>query len=261
MNPTRKVLLILCDGMRPDSLAACGNPYVDRFRAQSAATLSARTVMPSVTLPCHMSLFLSVDPERHGILTNTYVPQVRPIDGLVDHLYRYGKRCAMFYTWEPLRDLTRPGSLCRSVFADQRDPGPMEATEAILAPALSALTEEGPDFVFLYLGAPDELGHDEGWMSPGYLRAVSHAWDCIRQVMERLPSCYTVFVTADHGGHGRSHGEDGPEDMTIPLMIRGEGFAPGSDLPGDVSIKDLTPTIAALLGVPANRDWEGRCLV
>lgn len=261
MESTRKVLLILCDGMRSDSLAACGNPYISEFSGQSASTLSARTVLPSVTLPCHMSLFHSVDPDRHGILTNTYVPQVRPIDGLADHLYRYGKRCAMFYTWEPLRDLTRPGCLCRSVFVDQKDLGPIPATEEILAPAVSVLTADGPDFVFLYLGAPDELGHDEGWMSPGYLRAVSHAWDCVRRVMERLPSCYTVFVTADHGGHGRSHGEDCPEDMTIPLMIRGEGFAPGSDLPGEVSIKDLAPTIAALLGVPANREWEGRCLV
>ena len=260
MEANRKVLLILCDGMRPDSLAACQNPYVDHFRAQSAATLSARTVMPSVTLPCHMSLFHSVDPARHGILTNTYVPQVRPIDGLVDHLYRYGKRCAMFYTWEPLRDLTRPGHLCRSVFASEKELGPVPATEEILAPALSVLRSDGPDFAFLYLGAPDELGHDEGWMSPGYLQAVSHAWDCIRRVTEALPPCYTVLVTADHGGHGRNHGDDCPEDMTIPLMIRGEGFAPGSALPGDVSIKDLAPTIAALLGVPANRDWEGRCL-
>ena len=257
----KKVLLILCDGMRPDSLAACGHPYIPELLRQSASTLSARTVFPSVTLPCHMSLFHSVDPDRHGILTNTYVPQVRPIAGLADHLSRCEKRCAMFYTWEPLRDLTRPGALCRSVFADQKALGPIPATEEILAPALSALRSDDLDFVFLYLGAPDELGHDEGWMSPAYLAAVSHAWDCIRRVMEVLPPCCTVLVTADHGGHGRNHGDDCPEDMTIPLLIRGETFAPGSALPGDVSIKDLAPTIAALLGVPPCRDWEGRSLL
>ena len=259
MEPTRKALLILCDGMRSDSLDACGSPYVHEFCRESAVTLSARTVMPSVTLPCHMSLFHSVDPERHGILTNTYVPQARPIDGLVDHLYRYEKRCAMFYTWEPLRDLTRPGHLCRSIFADEKTLGPIPATEEILPPALSTLRSEGPDFVFLYLGAPDEVGHDRGWMSRDYLQTVAHAWDCIRRVMEALPSCYTVLVTADHGGHGRNHGEDCPEDMTIPLMIRGEGIVPGPL--GDVSIKDVAPTVAALLGVPPCRDWEGRCLV
>ena len=70
----KKVLLILVDGMRPDSLAACGNPFVGEMLAHSRYTLTGQTVMPSVTLPCHMSLFHSVTPERHGILTNTYVP-------------------------------------------------------------------------------------------------------------------------------------------------------------------------------------------
>ena len=260
METKRKVLLILCDGMRPDSLAACGNPYISEFSGQSASTLSARTVLPSVTLPCHMSLFHSVDPDRHGILSNTYVPMARPIDGLMEQLFRYEKRCAMFYSWEQLRDLARPGILSLQVFACGKEMGPA-ATEYLLPHAISALTEDGPDFVFLYFGLPDEVGHDKGWMTPAYLEAVSSAWDGIRRVMESLPSCYTVFVTADHGGHGRDHGDDSPEDMTIPLMIRGEGFAPGSALPQDVSIKYIAPTITALLGVPANRDWEGRCLV
>lgn len=50
---------------------------------EGSYSLRARTVMPSVTLPCHMSLFHSVDPGRHGILTNTYVPQARPRGGAV----------------------------------------------------------------------------------------------------------------------------------------------------------------------------------
>ena len=75
-----RVLLILVDGMRPDSLT-------DIQKAQgiikkSLYTMEAQTVMPSVTLPCHMSLFHSVDPSRHGTTTNTYAPQVRPINGL-----------------------------------------------------------------------------------------------------------------------------------------------------------------------------------
>lgn len=58
-----KVLLALLDGMRPDSITNVPE---------------AQTVFPSVTLPCHISLFHSVDPDRHGITTNTYTPQVRP---------------------------------------------------------------------------------------------------------------------------------------------------------------------------------------
>ena len=65
-----KVVLVLVDGMRSEALLNCGHPYVPELIAQSAHALDARTVMPSVTLPCHMSLFHSVDPDRHGILSN-----------------------------------------------------------------------------------------------------------------------------------------------------------------------------------------------
>ena len=63
-----KVLLILADGMRPDALANL--PQVEEMKKKAAYTLKADTVFPSVTLPCHMSLFHSVPPMRHGTTTN-----------------------------------------------------------------------------------------------------------------------------------------------------------------------------------------------
>ena len=113
----RKVLLILADGFRPDALAACGHPFADRLLSLGSYCLNTLTVWPSVTLPCHMSLFHSVSPDRHGILTNTYVPQVRPVNGLCEQLKAAGKTSAFFYDWEELRDLSRPASLSYSFFA------------------------------------------------------------------------------------------------------------------------------------------------
>ena len=107
----KKVILISIDGMRPDGVQKCGNPFVEELKKISSYTFNARTVEPSVTLPCHMSLFHSVTPSRHGILTNTYVPQVRPINGLFERVSQSGGTCAFFYGWEPLRDVARPGSL------------------------------------------------------------------------------------------------------------------------------------------------------
>ena len=82
----RKVILVLIDGLRADAVRACGSEYAQKLLSQSSYTLEARTVTPSVTLPCHMSLFHSVDPSRHGTTTNTYAPQVRPISGLFEQL-------------------------------------------------------------------------------------------------------------------------------------------------------------------------------
>ena len=103
-----KVLLILVDGMRGDCLENCNS--AKEFMKKSSYTLNAQTVMPSATLPCHMSLFHSVDPVRHGTATNIYAPQVRPIKGLCEMISAAGKRNAFFYNWEQLRDLSRPSA-------------------------------------------------------------------------------------------------------------------------------------------------------
>ena len=81
---SEKVVLVLVDGMRPDAMMGCGNEFAAKLIKESTYSLDAQTVMPSVTLPCHMSLFHGVDPDRHGITTNLYVPQVRPIKGMFD---------------------------------------------------------------------------------------------------------------------------------------------------------------------------------
>lgn len=253
-----KVVLILVDGMRPDAMMNCGNPFADRFVKASSHALNAGTVMPSVTLPCHMSLFLSVDPDRHGILTNTYVPQVRPIVGLIDQLDTFGKKCTFFNSWEELRDISRPGRLFRyslhNIYKEEH------VDDVLTDEAIEYIKAEEPDFLFLYLGETDEVGHHHGWMGENYLACVSNALRCIEKVYENLPEGYTLITTADHGGHGRRHGENIPEDMTIPIVLNGPQFEKDKAL-ADVTIKDLAPTIAKLLDVPAVPDWEGKALI
>ena len=255
-----KVLLILVDGMTPASLAASESPFYPELCRSSRYSLSVRTVMPSVTLPCHMSLFHSVSAERHGILTNTYVPQVRPVNGLCEVLAAAGKICAFFYNWEQLRDLSRPGSLRRSEFISWRHCS-YEASNRMLTDAVieTLKAKDTPDFIFLYLGWVDEAGHKYGWMTPEYLTAVRESLAGIARIVEILPDEYRLIVTADHGGHDRSHGTDAPEDMTIPLFFRHASLAPGQ-LPDGATILDIAPTIAAWLGVPADPDWEGKVL-
>ena len=184
--------------------------------------MDARTVFPPVTLPCHMSLFHSVDPGRHGITTNVYVPQVRPVPGLFERLAERGLRCAMYYNWAELRG------------------GEM-------------------DFAFLYLGWTDGAGHASGWESPAYLRAVRESCDMVGELVEALSGKYTIFLTSDHGGHDRTHGLDIPEDMTIPIFCLGPDFPAGREMPG-LTILDVAPTIARLLGAEIPREWEGRSL-
>ena len=89
--------------------------------------------------------------------------------------------------------------------------------------------------------------------------SVKESLDCIERVMNSVPEDYTIIITADHGGHDRSHGSDMPEDMTIPLFVY-DRASEGGEL-ADANIMDIAPTITALAGVSPDRDWEGRDLL
>lgn len=253
----KKVIMVLVDGMRPDSLAMCGNPFVEKLLAKSICTLSGTTVMPSVTLPCHMSLFHSVAPERHGILTNTYVPQVRPVKGLCETLRAGGKKCAMFYNWDELRDLSRPEGLAYSCFISGHVYSYKEANHRVTDECIRYIASDRPDFAFLYLGLTDAMGHDYGWMGKEYLESVNSSFSEIERLISTLDDEYVVIVTADHGGHGRSHGSDIPEDMTIPVIFYNKTLKESVNA-GEVNIIDIAPTITALLGVAPDAEWEGK---
>lgn len=253
-----RVILILVDGMRPDALTQ--NPSAQRLSDRSLFTYHGQTVFPSVTLPCHMSLFHSVDPDRHGTTTNTYMPQVRPVTGLFEELNRNGKKCAMFYDWEQLRDLGRPGTLAKSVFLSMGSYGEQQADDMLTDEAIRCLHKENMDFIFLYLGAPDVFGHDYGWMSENYMQGILNAWKNVDRVLETITQDDVVIVTADHGGHGRSHGLNIKEDMEIPLFMMGPGIEAGKQLE-DFNIKDIAPTILKLFGIAAPNEWEGKALV
>ena len=254
-----KVILISIDGMRSDGLLNCGNPYLKELTKKSSHTFDAQTVFPSITLPCHLSMFHSVPPERHGTLSNQYVVPVRPVSGLFEVIRSAGKETAMYYGWHPLRDICRSGSLTTAEYINAYC---FDHSDGVLTnKALDFIKLKSPDFVFLYMVETDEKGgHDNGWMTDIYLDYVSCAIDNVKKVIEEVGDEYTVIVTADHGGHDRIHGTDMPEDMTIPMFFCGKDFKQDEKL-CNVSILDIAPTIADVMGIPAPREWEGKSLV
>ena len=208
-----KVILISIDGMRPDGLKTCGNPYVKEMEKTCAYTYTARSMNPSVTFPCHFSMTHSVTPQRHGILSNTYVPQVRPVKGIFEKIDAVGGVSAMFYGWEPLRDIALPGALTYATYINAYA---KESSDTVLTDAaIRTIEEASPDFVFLYMVETDEKG-----------------------------------------GHDRSHGSEMAEDMTIPLFFYGKDFAPG-EIEKPLSLLNVAPTIAHLMGIEPEKEWEG----
>ena len=254
----KKVILVSIDGLRPDGLRACGHPFVKELEARCAYTYNEETVMPSVTLPCHYSMTHSVPPGRHGILTNTYVPQVRPVKGIFEKIAEAGGKSAFLYGWDPIHDCAPPESLKFAVHVNSFEE---ESSDTVLTDeAIRLIDRHHPDFVFLYMVETDDKGgHKHGWMSEEYFRYISVAIENVKRVMERFGEEYSFLITADHGGHDRSHGSDLPEDMTVPLFLSTPSVTPGP-ISGDVSILDVAPTIASLMGIAPDPEWEGKSL-
>lgn len=256
MKPT--VVLFSIDGMRPDGLLQANTPNIDRLIASGAYTMNARSVMPSVTLPCHTSMFRGVDVPRHGITTNIFTPLARPVPSLFDVAHDNGLVAGAFYNWGELRDLYSPSSLkVNYMVNDSHDD---EGDWHVALGASSFIASRSFDLIFVYLGCTDSAGHDFGWMSDPYIQAISEADRCIGHVLDALAKTdreTIVLVGTDHGGHDRHHGTEVPEDMTIPWIISGPGIAAG-EIKSEVRLYDTAPTMAALLGLPLPREWDGR---
>jgi predicted AlkP superfamily pyrophosphatase or phosphodiesterase len=252
------VIFILIDGLRPDAITAERCPRLAGLRARGAATMRASSVMPSITLPCHTSIFHSVPPTRHGITSNDWRPMARPLPGLFDIARAAGKRSVFFYNWEQLRDLGRPGSLELSFFrntAYQADGDQIIADEAA-----RTLTTVRPDLAFVYFGTVDTAGHVYGWMSDGYLGQLEQVDAALGTLLDALDADCTLLIQSDHGGHDRNHGTDLPEDLTIPWIAAGPGIRQGYEISAPVSLLDTSPTLVHLLGIAPHHEWEGRCV-
>jgi len=260
------VVLFVVDGLRPDGLQEADTPHMDGLIAGGAATWQAQSVTPSITLPCHASLFLAVPPARHGVVTNVWAAPQPPVPGLIEVVHQAGHPAhggtAVFYSWEPLRDLSVPGMLDFSYYHQLRDPEGERDLE-IGAVAAAFIAEHRPALAFVYLGAADEVGHRHGWMSEPYLRAVHKADRAIGLVLEilRVPGGLddtAIVVLADHGGHGFDHAAGTAEDVTIPWIASGPGVRRNHRIASAVSIVDTAPTIACLLGLAIPAEWSGR---
>lgn len=254
----RHVLVISIDGLRPDALMQAQAPVVKALIPRGAATLKARTTMPSKTLPSHTSMLTGVGPAKHGITWNDWKPQngIVKVPTMFELARKAGRSTAMFVGKEKFQHLQRPDSL--DVFSI-----PAEDAKTVSARAADYLVEHKPDLLFVHLADPDVTGHWRGWMSNAQLAAIARADAAVATLLAALDRAglredTAVIVTADHGGHLLTHGSNSPEDMTIPWIAVGSGVKQGHTISGAVTTYDTAATALQLLGVAIPAQFDGR---
>jgi arylsulfatase A-like enzyme len=253
----QRVLVISMDGVRPDALSAEATPHVWALAMQGAYTWTAQTEFPSYTLPAHASMLTGYEIKQHGVYWNDYIPSWGMVKTftLFSIAHDAGLWTGMLVGKMKLAHIAVEGSLDEFLYAD--------AGDAQMRDLALGRIEAGFDVLFVHFRSPDKAGHRGGWMSEGYLEAVRNVDGYIGEIVQVLTASATsrnalVIVTADHGGHGKGHGSDLPEDMTIPWMTWGPGVCGGCEISAPVRIEDTTATALWALGLPLPLDISGR---
>jgi predicted AlkP superfamily pyrophosphatase or phosphodiesterase len=244
-----RVVIISIDGLRADAVQQAPMPNVQALAQRGAYTFGAQTIFPPVTLPSHTSMLTGQPPEAHGVLWNDYEPARGTITAttIFESAHNAGLRTVMVAGKEKFKHFEVPGTLDAFVFATGGD-------KDVLAQA----AQQQFDLMFVHLPNPDFFGHSTGWMSETYLFQLTRTDERLGEFLNALPPDVAVILSADHGGLGLTHGQNIPEDMTIPWIVAGPGVKQNYAITGAVSTMDTAATALYLLGLEVPEEIVGK---
>jgi hypothetical protein len=171
---------------------------------------------------------------------------------------------AVFASWGRVARAVQPGG--GVVLTAGRDPsdeappfpgsGDYRPDQRTAALAIHYLVTHRPRFLWVALGDTDEWAHRHDYR--GYLDALRFADAFVGELAAHLDEMgtsgarTTLLVTTDHGRDGGFADHGGIDSATVWLMARGGPVGRGGVRPlaEDRHLRDVAPTIAALLGEP-----------
>lgn len=256
----QRVVIISIDGLRPDGLLRSNIPRISALINGGAASITAQTVFPSVTLPAHASMLSGRCVSQHGINWDDYEPEKGYLQGatIFSVAHDAGLRTIMVVAKEKLKTLADPKIVDTFKF--------ISGTDEEIAQAALKETVGGFGVLFLHLAFPDSFGHLDGWMSAAYLSVIGRDDTAVGILLDGLKEQNLlegtlIILTSDHGGHDQSHGSLLPADMTIPWIVYGPGVVAGSALDIPILTTDTAATGVWALGLKVPSDWAGRPVV
>src|SRR5687768_6734273 len=259
---TDHVVIVSVDGLRPDAIARFKAATIGRLANEGSFSLAATTINPSKTLPSHTSMLTGEGPEEHGISWNTNETHTHShvaIPTVFTLARERGLRTAAFFSKGKFNHLEVPGSLD---YTQAPNGNGRWSADRTVHDVERYLTIARPNLLFVHIAEPDNAGHVWGWMSGFYGRAVRKADAALARLVTAADRAYgaenyTIIITADHGGHGRTHGTTRAEDVRIPWIAWGRGVTSGFSISDSVRTMDTAGTALWLLGVDAPDGWSG----
>jgi predicted AlkP superfamily pyrophosphatase or phosphodiesterase len=260
-SPMPKLLCVVIDGLRAETLACAHVRCFDHLIRNGVIAQQVQPLQPDLTLPTLVSLFTSLPPEEHGVLTNSGASMISPQAVSLFSLLRYRNlNSSVFYSNDSLRLLFPTGSLHTGVFINSQ--GIRNVDRELAEQASRHLQKEKPDLCLLYLQGADIAGVHFGFLSEAYLESVEQADQSLGLLLEYLAVVglqqdYVIMVLGCHGASRPRIGEELPAVNRLPLIIAGPGIPQEVELEQPLSFWDLAPTMAKILGLAPHPDWRG----
>ncbi|HEX8834382.1 MAG TPA: alkaline phosphatase family protein [Abditibacteriaceae bacterium] len=255
---SQHVFIVSFDGGKPEVMRRSAMPTLFDMGATGATTWNAQTIFPSITLPSHTSMLTGVVMEKHKISWNDWQPArgVVTVPTIFKIARDNGYTTGLFAGKEKFRHLNLPGSVDDFQV-------PSYSAKVVAAAAAKFIIEKKPNLTFIHFADSDGAGHAHGWGSPEQVQAFvdeDAALKILRDAVDAagLSKKATFILTADHGGHDKTHGSNSPEDMTIPWITWGAGVKPKTEIAAAVNTCDTAATALWLLDLKVPEGWDGK---
>lgn len=254
-----KLLCVIVDGLRAETLACAHVPCFDALAREGVLCRHLRPVRPGLTLPTLVSLLTSLPPEEHGVLANSGAAAVSPHALSLISLLRYRHQTSSaFYSNDRLRLLFPSGSLQTGLLINSQSIRNVD--HELAEHAAIHLQREQPDFCLVHLEGTGIAATHFGPGSNACLESVEQADRALGLLREHLAVVGLhrdyAFLVLGCGAPERPSAETA--EAGLPLLLSGPGLRQGHRIDRPVSLLDLAPTMAALLGLAPHPDWQGR---
>lgn len=271
------VFIVSFDQAKPDNVERAEMPLFKRMAAEGAHTWEAFTIVPSLTLPSHVSMLTGVGVQKHQILWNDW-DETKPrlaVPTIFQLAKERGLGTAMIVAKDKFKTLEVVGGV--DTFIIPQD----YWCAGIAAATVELLKTRTPALTFIHFGDPDFTGHAYGVDSPEKMKAMADCDRALASILEAIQAAgiadsSVLILTADHGGHDRTeaenlamearglkrqpgtHGAADTADVVIPWVAWGKGVKAGYTVTAPVVQYDTAATALWLLGVPVPEGFWGR---
>ncbi len=281
----RNVILISIDTLRADHLSSYGfkhltTPHIDAVAREGVLFRNVYSPVP-VTLPAHSSMLSGTFPPSHGVRDNlqkrlpdstlTLAELLKSrgfITAAVVSSFVLDRRFSLNQGFDSYDDRFQAVHKIGDLNERKGD-----ETTRVTTQWLTAHGRE-PFFLFVHYYDPHDPYEPpepfaSRWADDPYSGEVAFADHCVGEVLEKLKELglydsTLIVITGDHGEMLGEHGELNhgffiyESALKVPLIFRVPGQkAAARQVDQPVGLIDIMPTIAGLVGAPAQKQSQG----